>query len=186
MWHPVLLITAPAAEPVTVADAKLHLRVDHNDDDAVITAQIAVARDHVERETGTQLITQTVEASADDWANLANLPFAPVQSVTITYVDTAGDSQTLSTNVYEARLFGLDSSIVLKSGQAWPSVQAGSLITVRAVAGYGDAGSNVPQALVHALKLILGDLYEHRGDGAGSAIPPSARALLQNYRRLWL
>lgn len=186
MWHPVELVTAAASEPVTVSDAKLHLRVDHSDDDALITAQIAVARDQLERETGTQLITQTVEASADDWQDLARLPFAPVQSVTITYVDTAGESQTLGTDVYQGRLFGLEPSIVLKPGQVWPSVEAGSLITVRAVAGYGNAGANVPPALLHALKLVLGDLYEHRGDGGGEGIPPAARALLQNHRRFWL
>ena len=55
------LITAPAAEPVLLADAKLHLRVDHIADDDLITSLITAAREAAEHLTGRALITQTWE-----------------------------------------------------------------------------------------------------------------------------
>ena len=43
-----ILLIPPSAEPWSVAEAKAFLRVEHDDDDAVIAALIAAARGHVE------------------------------------------------------------------------------------------------------------------------------------------
>lgn len=185
MWRPVVVTVAPAAEPLTTADAKAHLAYDDTDKDTLIGQYCASARAHVERRTGTRLYTQTVSFKTDDWCDLAHLPIAPIQSVSsIAYTDTAGDVITLPTTVYETRLDLLEPTIVLKYGQAWPSVQVGSLITVTAVVGYGAAGAQPPD-VIHAIRLIVGDMFAQRetvGDGEVS-VPMAATvdALLSNH-----
>lgn len=64
---PAILLTPPASEPLSVADAKSYLRVEHEDDDAIIAALIASARHHVEALTRTGLITQTWRLVRDGW-----------------------------------------------------------------------------------------------------------------------
>lgn len=188
MWRPVVVTVAPAAEPLTTADAKAHIRVDHTDDDAMIGSIAAAARAHVEARTATRLYTQTVSFKTDDWADMANLPICPVQSISsISYVDIAGDVITLPTTVYETRLDLLEPSIVLKYSQAWPTIRMGSLITVTAVVGYGAAGAQPPE-VIHAIKLLVGDMYAQREtffNGPATAVPMAAAvdALLCNHTK---
>lgn len=188
MWRPVVVTAAPASEPLTLEKAKAHLRVDHDDDNALIGDYIASARDHIEGVTGTRLVTQTVSMKTDSWSDLSNLPACPLQDVTtIAYKDTAGDVIPLSPAVYETRLDLLEPCVVLKLGQAWPPKQQGSLITVTAIAGYGVAGSQ-PSAVLAALRMVLTDLYEQRGTEGSTAVVSSPIAatvenLLCNHRK---
>lgn len=187
MWRPVVVTVAPAAEPLTTADAKAHLVYDDSDKDALIAQYCASARAHVEMRTGTKLYTQTVAFKTDDWADLANLPIAPLQSISsITYTDTAGDVITLSGSVYEARLELLEPTVVLKYNQTWPSRQEGSLITVTAIAGYGAAGAQPPDVM-HSIRLIVADMFAQRetmAEGFISApVAATVDALLANHTK---
>lgn len=187
MWRPVVVTVAPAAEPLTTADAKAHLRVDHSDDDSLIAANVAAARAHVEARAGIRLYTQTVSFKTDSWDDFSNIPVCPVQSISsISYVDIAGDVITLPTTVYETRLELMEPSIVLKYAQVWPTIREGSLITVTAVVGYGVANTQPPEVM-HAIKLVVGDMYEHRetvGSGAVSLpVAATVDALLANHKK---
>lgn len=73
----VILLNAPAVEPVTLAEAKAFLRVEHDDDHAVIGALIAGSRIHVEAQTRRSLITQTWRLSFDCWPANGRLPVLP-------------------------------------------------------------------------------------------------------------
>src|SRR5262245_27210237 len=96
------LITPPASEPISLTLAKSHLRVDHTDDDTLITAQIAGARFFAEKFTARAFITQTWELVIDQFpTNEIKIPLPPLQTVNhIKYDDAGGVEQTVNTGNY--------------------------------------------------------------------------------------
>jgi uncharacterized phiE125 gp8 family phage protein len=158
-WYPLTVTTPAASEPITLADAKARCRIDDNASDEVVNALIAAARSHVEAYTGLRLIKQTISAKCDCFDDLYLLPFGPVQTVlSIAYVDLDGADQTLATSVYEVRVDGLEASVVLKYGQAWPSILPGSRITVMAEIGF----DKVPESITIAMMYAIATWNEHR------------------------
>lgn len=191
MWRSPVVTAAPTKQAISLPDAKKHLRVDHDDDDALIGAILSAAVGHVESVTGQRLARQTLQIRCGSWNDLAALPVAPVfEVVAIQYRDVSGAEQTLSADFYEARLEGLQPEIVRAPGTSWPSIQAGSLISVEVMTGYDEGAA--PPELMAATKLILGDLYAYRETGqvgsVSSEIKVSAtvEALLTNHRRFLL
>lgn len=185
MWAPAT-VTAAASEAVSVLDARRQCAIEDEETgfDPLLTRLIAAARDHVERYCGVRIGAQTLSMACDGWCDLERLPEAPVSSVTsVTYVDTDGATQTLSTSVYEVRTSGLDAGMVLKYGQAWPAMRPGSRITVVAEAGYATA----PAALTHAMLLLIGHWYSNRESvitgTITAALPQAFDDLLSNFRR---
>lgn len=184
------LVTAPAVEPIDLATAKAHLRVDITDDDSLITALITAARQHVEVITRRALITQTWDLSLDAWpeGNTILVPLPPLQSMaSITYKDSAGTVYTMPATNYIVDTAEEPGRIVLAYGKLWPSVTlypAGA-ITVRFTAGYGNAVA-VPQTIKHAILLLVAQWYENREATVGGAvqreIPFAVEALLWPYR----
>jgi uncharacterized phiE125 gp8 family phage protein len=180
MFYPPSITTPPGSEPITLADAKIWGRFDTSDDDTRITGALTAARAYVESFTGTYLIAQTVTIKCDKFSDAVNsIPLAPVASISsITYVDTSGNSQTLSTDIYEVRTDGLETALALKFGQVWPSTQDGSRITI--VAGCGYATGTIPPPVLQAIRLLTIAEVDGARDGATSA---AVDMLLANYRR---
>ena len=88
-------LTGPTAEPVSLAEAKLHCRVDGSDDDALITTLISVARGHAEGVTKRLMMTQSMRATFEEFGEMELK--APLRKVTsVKYMDTAAVTQTLS------------------------------------------------------------------------------------------
>lgn len=189
---------APAAEPVTVADLHLHARLDDNGDDAVITRILKAARDRVEKETHRALITQTWTATLDRWADIEPAdpsrvdpwPFytavttrrfrlspAPVASITSLVVD--GVTIAASGNY---RLDGSD--LVVKGDVVDSTNELGGGIVVTFVAGYGAAGTAVPDGIIEALLMMGAEAYERRGDSGDmlTPIPDGAAQRLAQFR----
>lgn len=158
------LITAPAAEPILLADAKLHLRVTTASDDALISLMIAAAREEAENEIGRALITQTWENYLDAFPAAIGLFNPPLQSVTsVNYVDSAGNAQTLAGTEYVVDDKQEPAWIVPAFGKSWPATRdAVNVVTVRFVCGYGNADTNVPKAIRNWILLRVGALYENR------------------------
>jgi uncharacterized phiE125 gp8 family phage protein len=152
MWYPASVTTAPESEPVTLLQAKQQVGVSASDtsNDAVFTRLIATERGYVEKYCGIKIVTQTLTLKCDSFCDFVRVPIGPVQSVSsVAYVDVDGVDQTLATSVYEARADGFETSIVLKFGQSWPTIQRGSRITLVLVAGF----AAVPSELVSAILL---------------------------------
>lgn len=161
------LDTAPATEPVSLSEAKTHLRVSISDDDALIDALITAARRWCERLRNESFVTQTWKLYADNWpgGDTIPLPMGPVQSVTsVTYTDEDGNESTLSSSNYLVDTVSRPARIRLKADQSWPTVTLRELnaIVVTYDAGYGDNASDVPEEVVAAIKLLVGHLYENR------------------------
>jgi uncharacterized phiE125 gp8 family phage protein len=168
---PSKIYAQPAVEPITLEEAKLHLRIENDDthEDSLIYALIAAACRHCENFLGRALITQTWDFYADsfplDGCSYLELPYPPLASVaTVKYKDTAGTLQTWDAANYIVDTISEPGRIALAYGVLWPStydeIQA---VQIRFVAGYGLAGS-VPQQIKNAILLKLTDLYENRGD----------------------
>jgi uncharacterized phiE125 gp8 family phage protein len=202
-------ISPPATEPITLDEAKAHLRVDLTDDDALITALIVAARQYAESETGRSLITQSWRLVLDGFpggrgpgtngsissllpGNAILLDQAPVQSISsIQYLDTGGAWQTLPESEWVAELQSAPARITPAFGKTWPAVlpQIGS-VKVEFVAGYGEA-SAVPQGIKIWMLLRLAALYENREEVSamrqGKIEPlPYVDRLLDAYRVIWL
>jgi uncharacterized phiE125 gp8 family phage protein len=168
------LITAPAEEPVTLAEAKLHLRVDHTADDALITALIAAAREFAEHQTERAFVTQTWELALDAFpADVFKLPRAPLASVTsIKYDDAAGAEQTLSAAAYYVDTHSVPGEIVPAYGTSWPdALAAANAVRVRYVAGYGGAAA-VPAGIKQWMLVRIGSLYQRREEVAAGGVQP--------------
>lgn len=177
-WLPPVVTVAPASEPLTLAEAKLQCRVDGSDEDSLLSDLISAARVFTEAYCGTAIGSQTVVLRCSSFCDFIDLPIAPIASITeIKYLDSAGTEQTLSTDVYEGVLIGLEPTIRLKINQSWPSVRdASDAIRVTVVAGY----SEVPAAVKHAMLLMIGNWFDSRAVGELTEGP---KALLANYRR---
>ena len=184
---PLQLITPPAQEPVSLAEAKLHLRVDFPDDDALIVAIIAAARQHAEMLTRRQFITarwklvldrfpgagwmgRTVEGAGEPFSlprNAILLPKSPLQAVLgIDYLDTSNVLQTLPDTDYTVDAACEPARITPVFGATWPiTLPQIAAVSVLFDAGYGDAAA-VPEGIKAWIKLRVGSLYEHREDFA--------------------
>lgn len=167
------LVTPPASEPVTVAEAKLWLRQDIDDDDALIGSLITAARSYAEVVQKRQLMSATYKLALDQfpvwqrsWGNVGPsivLPLPKLQSVTsVKYVDMSGTQQTLSTGRYVVDVISQPGRITPVYWQTWPTIrpQTGAVEVVY-VAGYADAAS-VPEATKTAIKMLVAHWYRNR------------------------
>lgn len=162
------LIIAPAAEPISVDEAKLHLRVDGTDDDLLIAALITAAREQAEHRTGRALVNQNWELALDDFpAGEIELPKVPASSiVSVKYLNAGGNEQTIAGANYGLDNYGLRHWVIPADGYSWPDTNGGANnVKVQFVAGYGDATA-VPASIKNWMKLAIGTWYSSR-EGAG-------------------
>lgn len=184
------LVTAPASEPVTDAEAKLHVRQDGSADDALITTLVKAARETCENMTGRSFITTTWRLTLDAFpANgIIWLPRPNLIAVSsITYIDPNGDSQTWSSSNYSVDATSLPGNVQRKVGVTLPLTRVvPNAVTVNYTAGYGASASYVPDSIKAAMKLLIGHWYNNResvtvGQLAGE-IPMGVHALLAGYK----
>lgn len=163
------LKTAPVKYPISLKEAKNHLRVglDWTDDDDYIDTLIASATQSVEQFLHRRLITQTWYYYLMEWPDKSNivLPFGKLQSVTsIKYKDDTGAESTWDSGEYIVDIDSDPGEVVLGYDEVYPTVTLypSNPITIEFVCGYGTPGSDVENAIRHAIKLTISDLYENR------------------------
>jgi len=204
------ITTPPASVAYVLADVKAWLRVNHADDDSAITAMADTATRYIQDHIGRQLVNATytwkLDAFAkqnrpkdsDFWFNpypigkrggqIIHFPVLPVSAITsIQYVDTAGNTQTLSGSdyVFDATNGRLKPSATLGS---WPqtSTDVFNAVTIVFVAGYGAAAANVPLRIKQALMALVAFWYENR-EASGmvnyNQIPDTFTDLLSEFKQ---
>lgn len=199
-----VLHTAPASEPITLAEAKSYLRVDSSGDDALITSLISTARKLCEEHTQRALMTQTYQLFLDAledvednlwegmrtgpyinyYKNYIELPMPPV--VSISHIKTYDDNDTATT--FASSKYYVDNArqparVVLRTGETFPTaLRVANAIEVKYVTGYASA-SAVPEPIKFAIYQVLTYLYEHRGDmyEGKTSLPATATKLLAPY-----
>ncbi len=184
-------LAPPVGEPLTLAEARAHLRVDDTADDAVIADLITTVRDHLERTTGLVLIARTFRLYLDRWpdASVLEIGRGPIVSIeTITGYDALGAP-------FEADMTGF----VLDGGSlparlflpaALETARAVNGIEIDFTAGFGPTGADVPASLKRALLLHLALLYAYRGavspGDQPADVPAGYERLVAPFRRLRL
>lgn len=184
--------SAPATTPVSLTEAKAHLRVDGTDEDTLITSLIDAAVAHLDATgvLGRAMVTQ----SWAQWVNQApgwvRLKIGPFQSLTsVEYYDTDNALQTATLSDFETRLDGDFVIVKPKTGFTWPNAYTRQdAIKITYVAGFGNAATDVPQSIRQALLLLIGHWYEHRmaaSEAVITEVPMAVDALLGAERVGW-
>jgi uncharacterized phiE125 gp8 family phage protein len=184
-----LLLTGPALEPISLAEAKAFLRIEHDDDDDVLTALISGARIYVETQTRRALITQSWRLTRDAWPETGRIAVrpGPLQSLEAVRVyDGGAEPIELDAAGFSPDVAG---SELVFAPWAMPAPGRAAGIELDVTVGYGDAAIDVPEPLRQAIRLLLGHWYENRGvvaPGTTSALPLTVSALLAPYRMVSL
>ena len=176
--------TDASVEPVTLKEAKDHLRVDWATEDDAINRLIATARRQIEEWEWRAHITQTWTAEADDfdgitdtdgtiWLPRPNL----ISAASIKYWNTSNTQITLVENTdYEVDTSSRPGRIALVDGQSWPTVdERVNAVEIVYTAGYGSAASNVPEETKTAILLLVEHLHKRREgevDGISTLLRP--------------
>lgn len=182
-----VLLTPPVNEPLTLAEAKAFLRVEHGDDDAVITALIAAARVHVEAMTRRALLAQTWRFVLDAWPRDGR--FAPRigplrELVAARLFDADGTVRDMD----ESLVVDVGANVIAAPCFALPAPgRARAGIELDVSCGYGAEAGDVPADLRQAMRLLLAHWYDHRvATVDGALVPASVSALIAPYRMLAL
>lgn len=190
-------VGAPSVEPLTLVEAKAHLKVDVTADDALIQAWLQAARQHVEGFTGRALAPQEWEVRMGDfpwYCGYVELPNPPlIEILSAKTVDAAGVETLIPASSYMVEAPSGDRAgpaRLYPSGTAeWPSVDSNvrGAFRVRYRAGYTSPGA-IPAPLRAAMLLLLGDFYENReGTMSRNLVEnPAVERLLRPYRLVTL
>jgi uncharacterized phiE125 gp8 family phage protein len=186
-----VLLSGPAVEPISLAEAKAHLRVDVSSEDTLIQSLIMASRLHIEAALDLALVTQSWRYRRDAWprSGCIAMPMRPIQSVTSVQVYARDDSSE-SIDIADFVLDG-DSNparLVWRGGGAPPKPgRAANGIEIDFVAGFGDAADDVPQPIRQSLLLLVAHWYENREPveigATATPIPSGVSELLLPYRR---
>lgn len=181
-------ITPPAVEPITLEEAKHHLRVDGNNDDLLISSLIKQSREWCEDYENRKYITQTLELVLDTFPQGNAIIFnscSPIQKVeSIKYYDENRQEYIFNESSYIADLDGFVGRVVLNKGKHWPVIelQTVNAVRVRFVAGYGDTADKVPENIKWAMILQMKLLYDDYRPEEKTKLEEARNALLSMNR----
>jgi uncharacterized phiE125 gp8 family phage protein len=186
-----ILLSGPASEPVSLAEAKAHLRIAHDDADAEISALIAAARAHLELQTRRAFITQTWRLVRDAWpadGRIAVLPVPLRALLAARLLMRDGSAQPIALDRFAIDKAAAPALLVFAPATMPVSDRAAAGIELDVEVGYGDAPADVPQPLRQAVRMLAAHWYENRGAvGERTALLPlSVNALIAPFRVLGL
>jgi uncharacterized phiE125 gp8 family phage protein len=191
---PLVLTAGPEVEPVSVAEAKAHMRIDGTAEDILIGSLIVTSRLHVEAGIGLALVTQSWSWFLDAWprSHILKLPLRPVQSIgAVRLYDESGAVTTAAADTYFLDGTAAPARLVRQGARAWPKpARVANGIEIAFTAGFGNAAADVPEPIRHAILLLVAHWHEHRSPlevGPLAQPPPDmVEQLLKPYRAVRL
>lgn len=182
------MLVPPPVEPVSLEEAKQHLRVELTDEDPLISNLIQTAREHAESFQNRSFITRTYELFLDIWPDTSFvLPMGPIQKIiSVVCLDENGEEIQVNPDIYFLNSKG---HIFLNKGEIWPDVvlrkTEGVKITYEA--GYGSDSSRVPANVKQAILLMVAHWYLYRENVSEKPlyIVPLGAYLLLGIDRVW-
>lgn len=189
-----ILVTPPAAEPVTRADAKAFLKVEHDDEDTLIDTLIAAARLHVEAAVRRVLVAQGWRLVLDGWpaqgvrGRFVEIPLSPVSAIdAVTVYDANGVPSVLDPSAYVADISSYPARLLVRDAVSPGAAFNG--VEIDFTAGYG-AAADVPAPLAQAIRQLVAHWFETREPVAfgatASGVPDTVAALVAPYRAVSL
>lgn len=178
----------PVGEPVSLAEAKAQLRLSHSGDDAFLGGLIKAAREEVERATGMALINQTWRLVLDDIPSngcvlIARHPVRQVLSVSV--FGSEGEAAVVDPANYEADTLSRPARLHFTKRPERLRTMNG--IEIDFEAGFGEAGTDVPDLIKRAMLLLVAHWYEFRGsygpDNQPVSYPAGYERLISGYRQ---
>lgn len=181
------VVTYHATQVVSTADLKTHLRITFSDDDTYIAGLERAAVNMIEEYCNIFLLPTTLQQYGQSFSDLNILYKSPVTaSLPVVSYYSGGGWNTLAASEYEmvhlikpARLYPADDSTLPNTDdvfQAW---------RIKYYAGYASA-SDIPSALIQAIKITVADMYENRQSvivgKIVSEIPKTAQYLMNPYK----
>lgn len=179
-----VMIAAPAVEPVTLAEMKERLSIDGDREDGVVLTFLAAARIAVERLVRKAMITQSwrVLLDAVPADGVVRLPLSPVQAVpAVRIADASGVLVDWPGAGLLADLAGEPARLVFRRARPVPGVPVAG-IAIDVVAGYGSAPEAVPAPLRQAIALLAAHWYANRGMEPAGGLPEAVIALAEPWR----
>ena len=172
-------VSAPSSEPITLSEAKLYLRIDHNLEDALINDLIMAARMQAEQWLRRSLITQSWKLGYDDGnMSAVPLPMGPVIDITsVTLILSDGSTQLLAADAYKLN--------EARNTLAFTNMVAGLPFEIVYSAGYSDA-TYIPRPIKLGMLAGIASMYDGRADTGEGAIPAQALGLYAPYREVYL
>ena len=162
--------TSATVEPIDIDTAKTFLRVETPDDDHLIAGFIAAARQYTANKLARTLCTTTWRLALDDFPDgnspivLHNPPVTTTTTnVSITYIDSNGNSTTLASSNYQLDGYSEPGRIYPGYGLTWPEARSQpNAVVVQYVAGYGNSVDSVPSGIRAFMLRVIAELYENR------------------------
>jgi uncharacterized phiE125 gp8 family phage protein len=182
--------TAPSVEPITLTEAKAHLRIVISDTtyDTEVTSMIKTARQWIEQRYNIALITQTRVQKQDNFYDRypiyrnfmgpyytrypITLLYPPLQSITsLSYYDTNQALQTLTENTdfycagKQTPAAGAQDIEIPRMWPAnsWPAFKwIPDAVQIEYVCGFGDDATYVPEPIKMAIKKVVAEMFENR------------------------
>ena len=185
-------LVPPAAEPVSLADAKAYLRVGHDGEDALVASLIAAARSRIEALTGLAMIERTLIVTLDRWTcgtvetRRVQLPMRPAGSLTAVRVYDAAGTPATVTDRFAVEAGHSGKLVWVAGGFPWPRQRTRG-IEIEYVAGFGSGPEDVPAGLALAVNRLAAHGYQARDPGSlQDRLPEDVAGLLAPWRRVRL
>lgn len=183
------MLAGPLFEPISVAEAKLFLRIDNDVENEVVAALITTARLHVERLTRRIILEQRWRLYLDEMPkdNLVKISLGPVREVTqVTFYNADGEPSIIPPEDYVVDMSSVPSRIKFRVASMPCAARAINGYEIDFIVGFGATTLEVPHDLRQAILMLVAHWYENRsavsGDMSPAATPKGVSDLIQPYR----